>query len=70
MLSALTSRVAALMPGEFQLSNWSQAGLHVPTAAKRGLFTIYRKLVLQSVGKLANPDRSRLDDSLREWLGL
>lgn len=70
VLSPLTSRTAGLLPGEFPLVNWAEAGLHVPTAAKRGLFTLHRKLVLQSVGRLGRNDGQKLDDSLRQWLGL
>jgi mRNA interferase MazF len=70
VLSALTSRVTGLRPGEFALTSWAQAGLHVPTAAKRGIFTLHQKLVLQVVGRLAITDGVRLDQSWRQWLGL
>lgn len=70
VLAALTSRTTGLFPGEFVLGNWRQAGLHVPTAAKRGMFTLHRKLVLQTVGTLTAADGSKLDQSLRLWLGL
>lgn len=34
---ALTSRLERLLPGEFQLLEWRNAGLNVPSAVKRGL---------------------------------
>ncbi len=36
----LTSRTTALLPGEFVLTDWAAAGLNVPTAVKRGIYTI------------------------------
>ncbi len=66
----LTSQTASLGGGEFTLSDWRGAGLHVPTAVKRGLFTIHSSLVVKQVGKLTANDGQRLDQSLRLWLGL
>jgi mRNA interferase MazF len=66
----LTSRVAGLLLGEFTLDRWDQAGLHIPTALKRGLFTIHESLILRTVGRLAAVDAERMDRSLRDWLGL
>ncbi len=62
LLVPLTSRTAPLLSGEFVLTDWKGAGLNVETAVKRGIFTIHQRLILQSVGKL--------DNSLRDWLGL
>lgn len=42
----LTSRTASLLPGEFRLADWRGAGLNVPSAAKRGVFTIFDALVV------------------------
>jgi len=36
----LTSALASLLSGEFILSDWRNPGLNVPTAVKRGLYTI------------------------------
>jgi mRNA interferase MazF len=33
----LTSKIAPLLAGEFILSDWSNAGLNVPSAVKRGV---------------------------------
>lgn len=66
----LTSRVSSLLAGEFVLADWRGAGLHVPTAAKRGLFTVHGELVLRVVGSLSQQDAAQLDSALRRWLGL
>lgn len=66
----LTSHVASLGVGEFTLADWQTAGLHIPTAAKRGIFTIHPRLVVKIIGQLSPSDRQHLDQSLRAWLGL
>ncbi len=66
----LTSRTASLLPGEFQLTEWRAAGLHVPTAVKRGLYTVHDTLIVKTVGRLTPLDAEQLERSLREWLGL
>lgn len=66
----LTSQTAALAGGEFVLGDWRGAGLHIPTAVKRGIFTIHPRLVVKRVGHLASGDGARLEQSLRDWLGL
>jgi mRNA interferase MazF len=66
----LTSRTASLLEGEFVLTGWAVAGLRVPTAVKRGLYTMHETLILKLVGQLAPGDAERVDRSLRQWLGL
>lgn len=66
----LTSRITSLLPGEFVLSEWRQAGLNVPTAVKRGIYTVQENLIAKSLGHLSNSDSKRLSDTLRSWLSL
>jgi mRNA interferase MazF len=66
----LTSQTGSLAAGEFVLSDWRAAGLHIPTAVKRGIFTIHPRLVVKRVGQLVAADGQTLDASLRTWLGL
>ncbi len=66
----LTSRTGGLLPGEFILSDWQQAGLNIETAIKRGVYTLKESLVSKRVGKLEHKDIVQLDASLHEWLGL
>jgi len=70
LIVPLTSQTGSLTQGEFVLSDWAGAGLNVPTAVKRGIFTIHPRLVVKRVGKLSRSDGDVLDASLREWLGL
>ena len=66
----LTSKTRSLLAGEFVLKGWSQAGLNVETAIKRGIYTVHQHLIVQRVGKLSDSDLKGLDDSLLMWLGL
>jgi len=66
----LTSRTAQLLVGEFALADWSKAGLNVPSAVKRGLYTVHQNLIVKSIGKLSGTDANSLETSLRDWLGL
>lgn len=66
----LTSRTASLLDGEFLLADWAGAGLHVPTAVKRGLYTAHETLILKRVGRLTPADAEQVDQSLRHWLEL
>lgn len=66
----LTSGLENLGEGEFILESWQDAGLHFPTAAKRGCFLISNDLIVKSVGNLGQKDIERLEKSLKKWLGL
>jgi mRNA interferase MazF len=66
----LTSKTAPLLAGEFLLADWKAGGLNVPTAAKRGLYTVQQTLVAKTIGQLTPRDSSKLQHSLRGWLGL
>jgi mRNA interferase MazF len=66
----LTSKVSPLLSGEFVLADWKAAGLNVPSAVKRGLYTVHQSLAIKSVGTLSAADAGSLESSLRDWLGL
>jgi mRNA interferase MazF len=66
----LTSRTSYLLAGEFVLGDWAAAGLNVPSAAKRGVYTIHESLVIKRIGQLTTADGEHLRQSLRQWFGL
>jgi mRNA interferase MazF len=70
LIVPLTSRTMGLLAGEFALTDWREAGLNLPSAVKRGIYTVSGSLVLKSVGRLSARDSQQLDRSLRQWLGL
>ena len=66
----LTSRISTLLSGEFTLEDWARAGLNVPTAVKRGIYTIHPSLIVKFLGRLSMQDAQSMQRSLRGWLGL
>lgn len=70
LIVPLTSKTTSLLPGEFVLTDWQVAGLNVPTAVKRGIYTVHQSLIVKLVGQLSLQDAQNLEQSLREWLGL
>ena len=70
LIVPLTSQTAGLLAGEFVLNDWTSAGLHLPTAVKRGIYTIHSRLIVKKLGHLPPRDAQQVDDSLRMWLGL
>ncbi|MFN7569144.1 MAG: type II toxin-antitoxin system PemK/MazF family toxin [Microcystis sp.] len=69
-LVPLTSRINNLLEGGFLLEDWENEGLNVPTAVKRGIYTIQQDLLLKRIGRLSDTDARRLQNSLRGWLGI
>ncbi len=69
LIVPLTSKLKSLREGEFELSEWSLAGLNVPTAIKRGVYTVHESLAIKLIGKLAIADEKQLEESLQGWLG-
>src|SRR4051812_36399197 len=65
----LTSKTAGLRAGEFVLADRVAAGLHVPTAVKRGIYTVHPRLAVRTLGHLAAGDAQQIEQSLRIWLG-
>ena len=59
----LTSKVSPLLAGEFVLTDWKAVGLNIPSAAKRGLYTVHQSLVMKSIGKPSNTDAGSLENS-------
>lgn len=70
MIVPLTSRTHLLMAGEFVLNDWQPAGLNVPSAVKRGAYTIHASLCLKRIGQITSADQALLRASLKHWLDL
>ena len=70
MIVPLTSKTSPLLPGEFILADWSQAGLNVASAVKRGVYTVHESMVAKAIGQISATDSPKLEASLRDWLGI
>lgn len=55
---------------DFQLINWSFAGLNVPCGIKAQITTVANRLALKRVGTLSATDAIKLDQQLKHWLSL
>ena len=66
----LTSRISGLKEGEFVLNDYKKAGLHIPSAVKRGIYTIHSTLIIKRLKHLSKTDQKRLTKSLVYWLNL
>lgn len=62
IIVALTSRTERLLPGEFRLSQWREAGLNVPTAVKRGVYTVRGSLHTRTLAAFSPTIVKRLKD--------
>ncbi len=69
LIVPLTSKTSTLLSG-FLLTDWATAGLNVPTAVKRGVYTVHQSLIIKLVRCLTSEDAQQLEQSLCEWLGL
>ena len=65
LIVPLTSRINSLFPGEFILTDWQTARLNVPTAVKRGIYTVEQSLIIKLIGELSTEDIQTLEASLR-----
>ncbi|MEM7596001.1 MAG: type II toxin-antitoxin system PemK/MazF family toxin [Cyanobacteria bacterium P01_A01_bin.83] len=70
LIVPLTSKTSSLLLGEFILFEWQAAGLNVPSAIKRGIYTVKQNLVIKTIGQLQQVDARTLEDSLKSWSGL
>jgi mRNA interferase MazF len=70
LITPLTSKIEALLAGEFVLADWSAAGLNTATAVKRGIYTVKESLVVKTIGQISLADAARLEHSLQSWLGI
>ena len=66
----LTSKTHNLKKGEFVLNNYSEAGLNIPSAIKRGIFTVNSSLFIKELSYLSKEDREMLKQSIFLWLQL
>ena len=70
LIVPLTSKTNSLLAGEFVLIEWQKAKLNVPSAVKRGIYTVRQDLIIKTIGELQPVDIQKLENSLKNWLGL
>ena len=66
----LPSKTSNLKKGEFVLSNYKEAGLHIPSAVKRGIYTINKAIIIKELKHLVIEDQEKITQSIYYWLQL
>jgi mRNA interferase MazF len=51
------------------MPSFSKNEIVLPSAVKRGIYTVHASLVLKLVGRLSSRDSEQVEKSLRRWLG-
>ena len=70
IIMAVTSQIhSANYYGDITVKNWHQSGLLKPSIIKPILTTIEKGLLLKSLGRLTDSDRSELISNLQNILG-
>ena len=67
---ALTTNLSSPRFGDCLLSDWSEAGLPLPSKAKASLHTIERSSIARQYGTLTAADLAKVRDSIKQVLGL
>jgi len=70
LVVGLTSVGGKLLPGEFPIQFWREAGLLHPSFTKRAVASIECGLVRKQLGSLRETDLTKLNDAIRLWFGL
>lgn len=70
VIVALTTQMRSNYFGDYDLVDWATAGLPLPSRAKGVIQTIERQAIERKFGKLSVRDLERVQDSVRQILGL
>ena len=68
VLAMITTSARRTWPGDVELLDYGDAGLHRPCILRLKLFTLDRRLILETVGRLSTRDRDSVRGSLRRFL--
>ena len=68
VLAMITTGARRTWPGDVELVDHGDAGLHRPCIVRLKLFTLDRRLILRTVGRLSGRDRKSVGGSLRRCL--
>ena len=68
VLAMITTSTRRTWPGDVELVDYGDAGLHRPCILRLKLFTLDRRLILGTVGRLSERDRKSARGSLRRFL--
>jgi len=70
VIAFLTSQVDATpRAGDYRLQQWREAGLPKPTMLRMKFATVARSVVIKTLGRVAETDRSAIRDALVAFFG-
>ena len=67
-MAMITTGARRRWPGDVELVDYRDAGLHHPCVIRLKLFTLDRRLIAKTLGRLSAADRKAARDSLRRFL--
>ena len=67
---AVTSNVDRLLPGDYLIANWQEAGLLYPSVATGIVRTIKQTMIARRLGTVPMEDMQAIRDQLKQILGL
>ncbi len=70
VLAMITTSTRRTWPGDVELTDYGDAGLHRPCIVRLKLFTLDRRLILRTAGRLSERDRNGVESSLNRFLAL
>lgn len=70
LVVGVTSVGDKLLPGEFAIQFWREAGLIHPSFAKRAVASVSADLARRQLGQLRGADLKNLGEAIRLWFGL
>ncbi|HVO49513.1 MAG TPA: type II toxin-antitoxin system PemK/MazF family toxin [Thermoanaerobaculia bacterium] len=68
VLAMITTRARRPWPADVEITNFGQAGLHLPCIVRLKLFTLDNRLLLKRIGTLAAADRREVTSAVRAAL--
>ena len=68
VLAMITTRARRPWPVDVEITNFEQAGLHLPCIVRLKLFTLDNRLLLKRIGTLAAADRREVTSAVRAAL--
>jgi mRNA interferase MazF len=68
VLAMITTRARRPWPADVEITNFEQAGLHLPCIVRLKLFTLDNRLLLRRIGALSGADRREVTSALRAAL--
>jgi mRNA interferase MazF len=68
VLAMITTKAHEAWPGDVEIKEAAEAGLHQNCIIRLKLFTLDNRLILKQIGHLSESDRKRAETNLRRYL--